>query len=113
MIMVVIQVEQRVSTLNAKLDEMQAKKAQLEGDVDLCEKKHTRATELIGGLGGEKSRWTAVVRNLSQAYACLTGDVLLAAACIAYLGPFSATFRCASSPGCQAVGFARLPHQQL
>lgn len=34
----------------------QARKAQLEFDVDLCEKKLDRATKLIGGLGGEKTR---------------------------------------------------------
>ncbi len=36
----------------------QAKKLQLEQDVDSCEKKLDRATKLIGGLGGEKTRWT-------------------------------------------------------
>ena len=34
--------------LNAKLAEMQARKLQLEQDVDLCEKKLDRATKLIG-----------------------------------------------------------------
>lgn len=38
----------------------QARKKQLEYDVDLCEKKLDRATKLIGGLGGEKTRWTEV-----------------------------------------------------
>jgi hypothetical protein len=38
----------------------QARKAQLEYEVDLCEKKLDRATKLIGGLGGEKARWTEV-----------------------------------------------------
>ncbi len=28
--------------------------------MDLCEKKLDRATKLIGGLGGEKARWTQV-----------------------------------------------------
>lgn len=90
---VCVQVEERVAQLNATLEETQAKKAQLEADVDMCEKKLARATELIGGLGGEKSRWTEVTRLLSADLVNVTGDVLLAAGCIAYLGPFSAAFR--------------------
>lgn len=52
-----------------------------------------RAQKLIAGLGGEKNRWTAAAQNLGEAYVQLTGDVLLAAAQIAYLGPFTTTYR--------------------
>lgn len=72
---------------------MQARKQQLQDDVDTCRTKLERATKLIGGLGGEKSRWAEAAARLGGAYACLTGDVLLAAGCIAYLGPFTAAFR--------------------
>ena len=43
---------------------LQERKRQLEYDVDLCEKKLDRATKLIGGLGGEKTRWTEVRAGL-------------------------------------------------
>lgn len=82
-----------MSSLNAKLAEMQARKQQLEFDVDLCEKKLDRATKLIGGLGGEKTRWTEVAKTLAHDYVNLTGDVLLSSGCIAYLGAFTATYR--------------------
>ena len=36
------------------------KKKKLEDNLELCEKKLERAEQLIGGLGGEKSRWTDV-----------------------------------------------------
>jgi dynein heavy chain len=52
-----------------------------------------RAQKLIAGLGGEKSRWTAAAARLGQEYQQLTGDVLLAAASIAYLGAFTSTYR--------------------
>lgn len=52
-----------------------------------------RAQKLIAGLGGEKSRWTAAAERLGQEYTQLTGDVLLAAAQIAYLGAFTSTYR--------------------
>ena len=52
-----------------------------------------RAQKLIAGLGGEKARWQAVAERLGQQYVLLTGDVLLAAAQIAYLGAFTSTYR--------------------
>lgn len=64
---------------------LQARKKQLEEEVDLCQKKLDRATKLIGGLGGEKSRWKEVramcwrlpyaVSRSKQAGAC-AGSVL-------------------------------------
>lgn len=68
---------------------LQDQKQQLERDVDLCSKKLDRATKLIGGLGGEKTRWTEVAGKLGKDYVNLTGDVLLSAAFIAYLGKLS------------------------
>ena len=52
-----------------------------------------RAEKLIGGLGGEKSRWTAVCATLGVDYTNLTGDVMLASGFIAYLGAFTQPFR--------------------
>jgi dynein heavy chain, axonemal len=63
------------------------------GQVDLCGKKLVRANQLIGGLGGEKTRWEQFSRELGQQFIDLTGDVLVAAAIMAYLGPFTAVFR--------------------
>lgn len=94
------QVEDRLAALNANLDEMQRKKLQLEVDVDMCEKKLERATTLIGGLGGEKLRWTQVAAQLADDDVRLTGDVLLSAGCIAYLGAFTAAFRSAPRSLC-------------
>ncbi|KAL3161683.1 hypothetical protein ABBQ38_008782 [Trebouxia sp. C0009 RCD-2024] len=86
-------VEANLAALNAKLKEMQDQKQQLEFDVDLCSKKLDRATKLIGGLGGEKTRWTEVAEKLGKDYVNLTGDVLLSAGFIAYLGAFTGSYR--------------------
>lgn len=59
----------------------------------MCPVCSCRAQKLIAGLGGEKSRWTAAAERLGQQYVQLTGDVLLAAAQIAYLGAFTSTYR--------------------
>jgi dynein heavy chain, axonemal len=72
---------------------MTQKKKDLEENIDLCSKKLDRAEKLIGGLGGEKDRWTENARVLSDKYINITGDVLLSAAVVAYLGAFTVNFR--------------------
>ena len=79
--------------LKDELAEMIRKKAKLEADIDLCGKKLVRAEQLIGGLGGEKTRWNDMADMLSKRYTRVTGDVLLASGMVAYLGAFTLTFR--------------------
>uniref|UniRef100_A0A3Q2P345 Dynein heavy chain coiled coil stalk domain-containing protein n=1 Tax=Fundulus heteroclitus TaxID=8078 RepID=A0A3Q2P345_FUNHE len=61
--------------------------------VDLCNKKLERANQLIGGLGGEKTRWSEMALNLGQLYDNLTGDILISAGIVAYLGAFTSNYR--------------------
>lgn len=56
-----------------------AKKENLENEIELCSVKLERAEKLIGGLGGEKDRWTETAENLLRALDDLTGDMLLSA----------------------------------
>ena len=59
----------------------------------MCGKKLVRAQKLIGGLGGEKTRWTHAAEALQITYDNLLGDVLISSGVIGYLGPFTAPFR--------------------
>jgi dynein heavy chain len=86
-------VEDELGGLQKQFDDATARKADLEAQVDLCQKKLVRAEQLIGGLGGEKSRWTLEAKRLAGKYTNLTGDVLMAAGMLAYLGPFTMEFR--------------------
>ena len=61
--------------------------------MDLCAQKLERAEKLIGGLGGEKDRWQDAAADLGSRYDLLTGDMLISAAIISYLGPFTSMFR--------------------
>ncbi len=61
--------------------------------MELCSKKLERAEQLIGGLGGEKTRWSETAYNLGELYNNLTGDILISAAIVAYLGAFTSSFR--------------------
>ena len=47
---------------------------ELQDETDLCKLKLQRAEELIGGLGGEKSRWMSTAKALGERYFMLTGQ---------------------------------------
>lgn len=87
------EVEDELGALQAQFEAANEKKKDLERQVDLCEKKLVRAEQLIGGLGGEQSRWTEAAAQLKQRLHAVVGDVLLASAMMAYLGPFTAEYR--------------------
>ncbi|KAK2851543.1 hypothetical protein Q5P01_007819 [Channa striata] len=87
------EVEDRLAALKKTFQEKTEEKAQLEYQVDLCARKSERAETLISGLGGEKTRWSKAADDLQNIYDNLTGDVLIAAGVIAYLGAFTASFR--------------------
>ena len=42
--------------------------------VELCQLKLERAEQLIGGLGGEKDRWSSSAVSLGKKYENLTGE---------------------------------------
>lgn len=83
----------KLQTLNDSFAEKSREKKRLEDEIDNCEKKLIRAEQLIGGLGGEKQRWSENAANLHKSLGNVIGDVLLGAGCIAYLGYFSTEFR--------------------
>ncbi|XP_031701028.1 dynein heavy chain 12, axonemal isoform X2 [Anarrhichthys ocellatus] len=87
------EVEVRLAVLQKTFEDKTEEKAQLEFQVDLCARKLERAEKLIGGLGGEKTRWSKAADDLQNTYDNLTGDVLISAGVIAYLGAFTAGFR--------------------
>ena len=87
------EVQAKLKKLTDELDMNKNKKQKLEFQVDLCQKKLERAEALIGGLGGEKIRWTQAAKDLGVKYDNLTGDVLISSAVVAYLGAFTASFR--------------------
>jgi dynein heavy chain len=65
----------------------------LEEQVDLVSKKLVRAEKLIGGLGGEKDRWSFISSELDQLAENLIGDILISSGIIAYLGAFTIVYR--------------------
>merc|ERR1711871_1119333 len=83
----------KLAGLQEQLDAAMAKKDDLANQVDQCAKRLDRAASLIDGLGGEKVRWNQLSNELQATYDNVTGDILLAAGVIAYLGAFTASYR--------------------
>lgn len=67
--------------------------SETQADYESCKLQLERAITIIGGLGGEKTRWTEAAARLGEIYQSLTGNVLIASGVVAYLGPFTSDFR--------------------
>ncbi|XP_043848111.1 dynein axonemal heavy chain 7 [Dromiciops gliroides] len=87
------EVQDKLARLQDTLELNKQKKADLENQVDLCSKKLERAEQLIGGLGGEKTRWSQSALELGHLYVNLTGDILISSGIVAYLGAFTSSYR--------------------
>ncbi|XP_062127566.1 dynein axonemal heavy chain 3 [Drosophila sulfurigaster albostrigata] len=83
----------KLQKLNDFFAEKSREKKRLEDDIENCEKKLNRAEKLLGGLGGEKTRWSEAAKNLHESISNIVGDVLLAGGCTAYLGFFTTEYR--------------------
>ncbi|KAJ8259834.1 hypothetical protein GJAV_G00174010 [Gymnothorax javanicus] len=86
-------VEEGIAALEAKYHDCLAKRDELDNKCSLCEARLGRADKLIGGLAGEKVRWSETVQELDYMVNNVSGDVLLAAGYVAYLGPFTGEYR--------------------
>ncbi|NXY69389.1 DYH7 protein, partial [Glareola pratincola] len=87
------EVQDKLAVLQETLESKKQEKADLENQVDLCSKKLQRAEQLIGGLGGEKTRWQETALELGKQYINLTGDILISSGIVAYLGAFTSSYR--------------------
>ncbi|XP_041458176.1 dynein heavy chain 3, axonemal-like isoform X7 [Lytechinus variegatus] len=83
----------KLQDLNDQLARKEGEKKDLEDNIELTKLKLIRAEKLIAGLGGEKDRWLQLTEELSETYINIVGDVLLSAGVVAYLGPFTLSFR--------------------
>ncbi|XP_017758914.1 PREDICTED: dynein heavy chain 1, axonemal-like, partial [Eufriesea mexicana] len=86
-------VEEGVEQLRNLLREEEERKAELEREKQLCEDRMGRAVRLIDGLAGEQIRWTSTVAELRTSLKNAVGDILLSSGAIAYLTPFTDTYR--------------------
>jgi dynein heavy chain len=86
-------VNDKLAALEKGFNESVAKKEALANQVKQCEIQLTNAAKLIGGLGGEEKRWRETTAQLAIDYDHLTGDCIISAGTISYLGAFVAEYR--------------------
>ncbi|XP_008197222.2 dynein axonemal heavy chain 3 [Tribolium castaneum] len=87
------EVTDKLQALNDEFAAETKKKKELEDQIEICSQKLDRAEKLIGGLGGEKSRWSQTAKDLGGLLGNVIGDVILSAGAVAYLGAFTVDFR--------------------
>ncbi|XP_011707083.1 PREDICTED: dynein heavy chain 1, axonemal-like, partial [Wasmannia auropunctata] len=87
------EVQEGIKKLQDKLAKEEAKKAELERQKQLCEERMARAIRLIVGLSDEQKRWTIMVDDIKMSLKNTVGDILLSSGAIAYLTPFTDTYR--------------------
>ncbi|XP_048509500.1 dynein axonemal heavy chain 3 isoform X1 [Athalia rosae] len=87
------EVSDKLQSLNDEFAECMREKKKLEDLIDHCMQKLDRAEKLLGGLGGEKMRWSAMAAALGENLRSMIGDVILASGMIAYLGAFTVEYR--------------------
>uniref|UniRef100_A0A8C3K7K0 Dynein axonemal heavy chain 1 n=1 Tax=Calidris pygmaea TaxID=425635 RepID=A0A8C3K7K0_9CHAR len=89
------EVEGGIAMLQDKYKTCIAKKEELEMKCEQCQQRLGRADTLINSLADEKVRWQDTVESLDYKINNITGDVLVAAGFVAYLGPFTGQYRVA------------------
>uniref|UniRef100_A0A1B0FG22 AAA+ ATPase domain-containing protein n=1 Tax=Glossina morsitans morsitans TaxID=37546 RepID=A0A1B0FG22_GLOMM len=86
-------VEAKIQGLKDNLDMKRSEFKAVQDNVDLTYGRINRAGRLTSALSDEEVRWKETVKVLTNELACVPGDVLVSAACVAYLGAFSTEYR--------------------
>ncbi|KAH0794861.1 dynein heavy chain 1, axonemal [Histomonas meleagridis] len=86
-------IEEKISLIKAEFDESNLKKKNYQDQQEECKSKLIRAESLLNNLSGEKGRWEDTLKDVLIKEKNLIGDILIASASVAYLGPFPSDFR--------------------
>ncbi|KAI8925763.1 dynein heavy chain and region D6 of dynein motor-domain-containing protein [Entophlyctis helioformis] len=87
------EVENQLEKLKAKYENSVSSKKQLVEKMEETTRRLARASKLTLALADEQIRWTDSVERLNVQIDLLVGNIFLSAACVAYFGAFTSTFR--------------------
>ena len=85
--------QSRLNDLQIMFDAQMGEKKRIEDGAMALQRKMTMASQLIGGLAGERVRWTADSNDFSDLKRRLVGDCAASCAFVCYCGPFNQEFR--------------------
>ena len=86
-------IRENLKRMEEELKETEGNIKQLSEKEDLCEKRFMNAEKLIELLGEEGKRWEEQLKAMDEEKVYFTGNVMLAAASLSYLGPFTGKYR--------------------
>uniref|UniRef100_A0A8C3XBZ8 Dynein axonemal heavy chain 1 n=1 Tax=Cyanoderma ruficeps TaxID=181631 RepID=A0A8C3XBZ8_9PASS len=105
--------EDGIAQLQEKYETCKANKEELERKCEQCLERLARADVLINSLADEKVRWQDTVESLDDKINNSSGDVLVAAGFVAYLGPFTGDYRAAlSTEWMRELAENNIPHSE-
>lgn len=85
--------EKTIGKLNVEYETAMVERQALQDETDLLQQRLLAADKLISGLSSENERWRKDLATLHDDVEKITGNCLLAAGFLAYVGPFSYEFR--------------------
>ncbi|OWF42162.1 dynein heavy chain 8, axonemal-like [Mizuhopecten yessoensis] len=85
--------QKELDAVQAMYDAAMQEKQELLDNAESCRRRMTAASTLIGGLAGEKVRWTQQSKLFKAQIERLVGDVLMCTGFLSYSGPFNQEFR--------------------
>ncbi|XP_074141707.1 dynein axonemal heavy chain 6 isoform X2 [Sminthopsis crassicaudata] len=87
------QVEDQIQALQEQYEQSLNEKESLAKTMALTQARLNRAGRLTAALGDEQVRWEESIQNFESEISNITGNVFIAAACVAYYGAFTALYR--------------------
>ena len=87
------ELEERIETYNVEYKALVSQENLIKTEIDVVLSKVNRSQTLLASLDSEKIRWQEGSRSFETQIATLVGDVLVAAAFLAYGGLYDQTFR--------------------
>ncbi|XP_027272227.1 dynein heavy chain 11, axonemal isoform X2 [Cricetulus griseus] len=88
-----VDLDQNLSKLTASFQKATAEKVRCQEEVNQTNKTIDLANRLVSELESEKIRWGQSIKSFETQEKTLCGDVLLTAAFVSYIGPFTRQYR--------------------
>jgi len=89
----VAQVQEHLKLLEKKYDQAVMEKQEVEDQASALKARADLAQRLVGGLSGENIRWGQEIEKLRDNALTLTGDCMIAAGFVSYVGAFDQNLR--------------------